>query len=112
MKLYLTEQDWNETPPLTKQFIEIWKQRKNHDNQLLTLGQVIELLLATSFTFYKEDSDPRFFNNLLTNEESLVAWDGNELIDILYYECCQNIKKRLGKGRTFNSEVDNIDGLV
>lgn len=94
-----------EVTEFTQKFIETWLiQKKYLPVDYLTLGQVIELDVATSFTFYQEDSDGRFFNYSLQNEESVISWDGEELIDILFHQCCLNIRHRLSISRTFNTE--------
>ena len=84
----LSEREWD--------FILTWKKRKYHEDlPILTLGHCIELLIATTYNLHKESSDSRFFNNIISNNESVIAWDGNELIDILFYEVRQAIKIRL-----------------
>lgn len=107
MKLKLLPKDYDQMSPTAKRFIDVWKQRKGYTDEFLSLGEVIELLMATTYTFYKEDSAGQFFNNLLTHDESAIGWDGDELIDILFYEVCQNIKKRISGGRTFNQIIEN-----
>lgn len=77
-------------------FITLWKTRKNYDDYTrLSVGECIELLIATTYNLHYDYSDARFFNFILTNNESLIAWDGSELIDILFYELRLAIKKRL-----------------
>lgn len=78
--------------------IRIWKKRKyNNTENTLTLGEVIELLIAYSFNLHKEESDTRFFANILINADSLIGWEGEnlELIDVLFYELSQTLRKHL-----------------
>jgi hypothetical protein len=78
--------------PLTdkeRQLILIWKKRKHYTEEpTLSLGEVIEYLIGISYTFHHDFGDGRFFNNILINNESVIAWDGepDELIDVLFYE--------------------------
>lgn len=94
-----------DTPEAVKNFIMIWKSRKYDDIPSLTIGQLLELLLATSNSFHTNYSDGRFFNNILVQNEAIVAWDGDELIDTLWYEVVENIQTILVRSRTFNENV-------
>lgn len=97
------------TPPTVITFIRLWKERKGYVPILeLSIGEAIELLMAVTYSFYKDDSDGRFFNNVLRADEVSVQWEGEELIDILYYEIVQTIKKRMGIAGTFNAPLDNF----
>jgi hypothetical protein len=92
----------SDLPQTIKDFILLWKQTKGYSNpDSLDVGEVIELLIATSHNLRHEESDGRFFNNILMNEESLIAWEGEELIDILFYEVIQNIRHRLKTSKMF-----------
>lgn len=95
-----------DTPLPVYRFILLWKKRKHYSQTpTLTLGEVVELLIGTSYTFHKDFSDGRFFNNILIGQESVLAWDGDELIHTLYYELVQVIKKRIYASRTFNDSL-------
>lgn len=104
-----------EPPEYVIEFILNWKKKKHYSESFnLTLGETIELLMAVTYTFYRDDSDGRFFNNSLQNNESAIEWDGNkqegyELIDILYYEAIQLIKKRIARAGTFNDPIDKSE---
>ena len=64
-------------------FIMTWKDKKSYSSEpTLSIGEAIELLVALSYGFHMEYSDGRFFNKILVNDESTIAWDGEELIDI------------------------------
>jgi hypothetical protein len=103
MRQVITLNQWAETPPRVQAFIISWKKRKGyaHESPLLTLGQAIELSIAFGYRFHQDFSDGRFFNNILINEECVIAWDGDELLDTLYYAIVQDIKKRMAHS-TFN----------
>lgn len=90
-------------PESISKFILIWKSNKGYDSDdNLTIGQTIELLVATTYNLHKDHSDGRFYDKLLLNEESSIGWQGEELIDILFYEAAKNIEKRLWSSGTFN----------
>lgn len=103
MRQIISLQQWNDTPSNVQGFITNWKIRKGYpqESPLPTLGQCLELLLAVSYTYYHDYSDGRFFNNILVLDEAILAWDGDELIDTLYYEIVRILKRRFA--RTFNS---------
>lgn len=77
------------------------KRRYNTELPILNLGMCIELLIGLTHNFHTDYADPRFFNNILTNRESLIAWDGKELIDILFYEVKQAIRRHLKNSDSF-----------
>lgn len=90
-------------------FILLWKKRKGYGEDLtLTLGQCIELLVATTYNLHYEESDGKFYNKLLLNDETVIGWDGEELIDILFYEVIQAVRMRLNKGGTFNESIVEV----
>jgi hypothetical protein len=92
--------DLTTADPRIVTFITHWKQKKGYSSpDQLLLGEVIELLIATTRNLHHEDGDGRFFNHLLTNNESSVGWDGQELIDILYYEVQEALKKLFSNSR-------------
>ncbi len=98
MKLFLSLAQMREMTTAEREFIDLWRTRKGYNNaEPLSLGECLELLIATSRNMHKDWSDSRFFNNIMTNKESLLAWDGEELIDILWYEARQQIKKLMAK---------------
>jgi NTP pyrophosphatase (non-canonical NTP hydrolase) len=81
--------------PKEREFIIHWKERKHYPNTTsLTIGEAIELLIATTTNLHKDDSIGRFFNNVLDNGESAVLYDGDELLDILFYAVKRAIKQR------------------
>ena len=93
----------HEVTPAVSKFILLWKKRKGYDQtETLTIGECIELLVATTYNLHLEDSDGRFFNKILTNSESSVSWDGDELVDILIYEVIHAVYSRIAKSGTFN----------
>jgi hypothetical protein len=86
----------SETPRNVQLFISIWKKNKNYPRtQFITIGEALELLIGTTRNLHREDSVGRFFNNVLDNGDSAVLWEGKELLDILYWQVVQAIKKRL-----------------
>jgi hypothetical protein len=95
MKLHLTAQDWNSLPFKGKIYINHWKISKNYKNHYLSLGQCIEFLTENSPDFHQNDILHGVKDNHLDYPEVVIAWDGIELIEILFWEICQLLKKRL-----------------
>lgn len=91
-----------ETPTYVSHFVSVWKRNKGYGEELtVNVGQCIELLIAVSYNFSKENSTGRFFNNALINEESFLGWDGDELIDILFFEVMKNLAMRIRTNKLF-----------
>jgi hypothetical protein len=87
-------------------FILLWKKRRYHNEvPILTIGEVIELLIGVTHNLHFEESDGRFFNNILLNNESSIGWEGmgGELIDILFYELRQALKTRFSLAQVFEA---------
>jgi hypothetical protein len=104
-KVFLVQEEFS---PYQLRFIELWREKKKYSTrEYLSVGDILELLIATTHTLEKDGSDGRFFNNLLHNEESIIGWDGEDLTDILLYQLKKNINMTLSGGRTFNDVIDN-----
>src|ERR1035437_823665 len=85
-----------DTPASVQHFITTWKRLKHYpQTDYLTVGECIELLISTTRNMHKDDSVGRFFNNMLDNGESIIGYDGKELLDILKYQVVQAIQKKL-----------------
>lgn len=93
MKQKMIREDWDMLTPRGKEYVIDWLKRKGYRE--LTLGIIIELLIDISPNLHKEDSDGRFFNNILMNEESVVGWDGKEIFDIVWFEDVYWIKQKI-----------------
>lgn len=98
-----------QTIPLTelsdqeRDYIITWRTIKKYPHtDALSIGEVMELLIAFSRNLRQEWSDGRFFNFILSNDESVIAWDGEELIDIMVFEFHKNFQNRMS---TFTEEV-------
>ena len=75
-----------------------WLKAKNYPlNPNLPLGYYIELLCDFTQNHHLEEIASGVFNHLVTNEESIIGWQGEQLIDILEYEVIQAIKKKHAK---------------
>lgn len=84
-----------ERPSVRLAFL-LWKRYKGYNSTGGTpIGEYLEIIDTFSTNHKKEWSDGRFFGHILLNHESSVAWEGEELVDILHYEACEIIKKRL-----------------
>lgn len=105
MKQLLDKSQFDEAPDFVRSFVTAWKQRKGYTTETLTLGECIELMIGVSYNLRKDDSDGRFFNYILTNELSIVAWDGEEPIDVLWYEIIIAMKRRVATAGTNTVEL-------
>lgn len=81
--------------PSVRLVLLLWKKYKGYDDCFPHLGHLVEILSVFSRNHTKDNSDGRFFDNLLLNEESSLGWMGSEPIDILSYETASVIKQRL-----------------
>lgn len=98
MRQFLLQSEWQQLSEKGQQEVLYWLKKKQYRE--LNLGVCIELLADISYNLHSDDSDGRFFDNILINHESVVGWDGQELINIIWFEICQNIKNLLSNGRT------------
>jgi len=103
MKQEITETQWAEMSKSGQDLISAWKHNKGYTSPLLTLGQCIEFMVAISYNLHFDNSDGRFFNKILINNESVIAWEGDELIDILWFEITKILQFRLS--RTFSEPL-------
>lgn len=99
LKRMITVSQFNASPFIVQEFIKGWK--KHHyprENELLDFIQCLEILFDVTRNYHKEDEARGWFNNIMTNKDSVIAWDddgedaGNSFIDSLYYEIEQAIK--------------------
>lgn len=105
MKLFIPLSDLT---PDEQGFITTWRQNKGYkQNEPLSFGECVELTIALSYNLHQEWSDGRTFNYILTHPESLLAWDGEEAIDIFFYEFREQYKKRLAQG-TLTEPVEEV----
>lgn len=106
MKQKIRNHEWQQLSKKGQEEILYWLKLKNYHE--LNLGTCIELLADVSHNLHTEDSDGRFFNNILINDESVFGWDGIEPITIIWYEIVKNIKKLLAHGRTLQEKIESV----
>ncbi len=99
MKQTITIEQWNDLPQGVQNFITNWKDKKGYSQEspLLTIGETIELLIAVTHNFHKEEFLHGTFNNVLELDEVQIGWDGEHLIDILLYSVVGSIKTRMSR---------------
>lgn len=109
MRQQLSPTEYNDIPPYVKDFIVTWKRRKRYTDETLTLGQCWELLTGISRNLHMEFNvnwaDKRFFNYVLANEDSMLAWEGIEPIESIWYEIVKILKRDVATAGTFNSDI-------
>lgn len=112
MKQIITIEQWNELTPRSQEFITLWKEKKGYpkESPLLNIGQCIELLIAISYSFRHDDFLHGTNNNCLVLTEVQIGWDGDELIDILWFSIKEHVKKRVNK--TFNEPIPDLEAVV
>jgi len=109
MKQVLEKPEYDAADPFVLSFAETWKKRKGYTTETLSLGECIELMVAVSYNLHHDWSDGRFFNHILTNELSIIAWDGEEPIDVLWYEIIIAMKRRIANAGTTTVETDILE---
>jgi len=97
MKQFTSQTEFDSLPLLNQLFLAIWKKEKGYTpDKALSFGQLIELSFALTNDFkYETPPERSTFNNSLQYEEIFLGWDGNEPIDILWYEINQKLKRRI-----------------
>ncbi len=104
MKRHITKTQFLELPPKAQALIFEWQKKHNYPyDYALSIGDCIELLTEITRNLHKEvdllgeynEMQGSYFDNILANSESVIAWQGKELIDILFYEISITLKKYL-----------------
>ena len=97
---------YNAQPQYVISFIEEWKRIKHYQNTpTLTLGHCIELFIGVSYRLRYEEILHGVKNYVLEGDEFVVAHDGKELIEVIFYECVETLKKRIAASGTRTEEV-------
>ena len=96
MKLSTTSFEFDQLPIYNRLFLAMWKLKKGYPpTKEFSFGEVIELSLALTNDLSHEDSDGRTFNNILKYDEVILGWEGQEPLDITFYELNQKLRRRL-----------------
>jgi hypothetical protein len=96
MKLHISASEYDELPQLTKVFWSLWFEEKGYaPTKEIHLEQMIELAFALTPDLHFDDSDGRTFNNILTYDELMIAFDGSQLTDAAWYEVNKKIRQRI-----------------
>lgn len=99
MKQHLNQSDFDQAPVSVQAFIVAWKKRKGYTEPYLTIGHCIELYMGISYRLRTEDySDTKSY--VLEGDEFVITWEGEELLDIVWYEVVQTLKKRIAMSGT------------
>lgn len=106
MKMTTTIKDFDQLPYLNKLFFLLWKQKKGYRIiKECDFGQLLELSFAvTQDLRFETSAEKTAFNNILEYKEILIAWDGVEPIDILFYELNEKLKRRINQYLIVNSK--------
>lgn len=101
LRNHITLKKWDETPEYIRYFIINWMQHYYPGVvPIPDLRQSLELLSDVTRNYHRESNPPsRFFNNVLENIDSVVAWDddgeGGSLIETVHDEIIQAVKHLL-----------------
>lgn len=96
MKQKILRSDFDSQPVYNQLFLAWWREEKGYiDTAEWSFGEVVELALALTQDLHFEDSDGRVFNNLLNYNEIHIGWDGEDPLDVLWYELNQKLKRRI-----------------
>lgn len=97
MRQNISRDEFDELPPLNRLFLALWKQKKQQNQtKELSFGELVELSFAlTPDLRFDTPSERTTFNNSLQYDEILIAWDGREPIETLWYEVNQKLKRRI-----------------
>lgn len=99
MKQYIDHSEIESLPLSNQLFLALWKTEKKYPRITeWSFGEILELALSlTPDLRFETPSERTIFNNSLQYEEMLVGWDGEEPIDILWYEVNQKLKRRINQ---------------
>jgi hypothetical protein len=97
MKLTISKQDFDSLPILNQLFWALWLSEKGYKAEKeLSIGQVLELSLAlTNDLKFETPAERTTFNNALHYDEIFLGWDGNQPLDILFYEVNRKLDRRI-----------------
>lgn len=103
MKYFNSGKDFDSYSPLTQHFIVFWLEETHQKvAKELSFLQWLDLALIvgdfqndTSIELTRNTNESVFYNNLLTLEEFLLAWDGKEPIDTLSFAVSTLLTKRI-----------------
>ncbi len=90
-----------------REFLKLWKLRKYQDDTtILTVGDCLELLIALEgqrheVSVIDELLGGSYFNNVLVTEDLILAYEGDELLDILFYNVRKALRRRLSRSQFF-----------
>lgn len=106
MKLIILQNEFESQPLLNQLFLALWKQRKGYEGEL-RLDQLIELACALTPDFHTDTPNDRStFNNGLHYSEMFYGWDGDEPIEILWFELNQKLRRRINQYLVVNNKIE------
>lgn len=105
MRQHLSRAEWQQANPRVQEEILWWLSYRGY--RQLNLGTCLELLKDVSYYLHQEESDGRFFNNIMMNHESVFGWDGDaaEPIATIWWDICDRLKDLLANGKTLKEKL-------
>ena len=99
MKQHISKSEIQTLSPKIQKIITEWKNQKGYLGGGITTGAIIEMLDAFSRNHRNEEILHGVKNHVLDMEEVVIGWDGDELIDTLFFLLIKLLAWRLsGKG--------------
>lgn len=104
MKLKISQTEFNNQPVLNRYFLIRWQELKKREvTPFWRRDEMDEVLIAlggnfktdTSLERQRSDGESTFFNNVLDMSEYLLAWDGGEPIDIVFYKLNEKLRRTI-----------------
>jgi hypothetical protein len=87
-----------DTPASVQHFITTWKRLKHYpQTDYLTVGECWELLVSTTRQLHRDEIASGVYDRALVDDEGeyILAWNGEQPLDLLFYKVVRAIKKRL-----------------
>jgi hypothetical protein len=96
MKKRITFDEWRELPiewqvNISQYFINNYEEPKTE----LEIGDILDLIRHYGFDYTEDEYKiEEWYNNAIILPEVAIGWDGEELIDILWYRFKEILKKQ------------------
>ena len=93
-----------------REFLKLWKKRKyNDESPVLSVGDLWELLIALKGVRHEvsvidELAAGSYFNNTLHTEDLVIAWEGDEPVDIFFFNVRKELKRILSRTKVFSDQ--------
>lgn len=98
-KKELSFSDWLDAPFSVRVFIRQYLCRSGYHGSYIRLGELLDLLKAYSYQFDTNyafgANESTWRDNVLHFEDLIIAYDGDQLIDICWWHTVRSVKRQL-----------------